>query len=84
MEWTIASTEIWLTSTDITWTREHDGINQRLHVMVHNEVMYCRAYQWMAEGVTRSFYLEVERQHVLNNKEVSALFNNVYFNGSAD
>ena len=84
MEWTVTSSEIWLTSVDITWTREYDGINQRLCVMVHNEVMYCRAYQWTTYGSTRSFYMEVDRQHIINNKEVSELFNTVYFNGTAD
>ena len=81
MEWRIVESQIWLSSVDITWYREYDGINQRLHVMVDNGVMHCRAYEWVTYGVTRSYYLDVDRRHVMSNTEISALFNEVYFNG---
>ena len=84
MEWKIVESEIWLTSVDITWAREYDGINQRLRVMVDNGVMHCRASEWVTHGGTRSYFLTVDRRHVLINSEISALFNEVYFNGAGD
>lgn len=85
MEWKIVKAEIWLSSTDIAWEREHDGYNQRLYVMVAEEgVMHCRASHWYENGISRSYAWTVDKRHVLSNAEITALYNEVYFNGIAE
>jgi hypothetical protein len=84
MEWRIVESQIWLSSVDITWSREYDGINQRLSVMIDNGVMHCRASEWTTYGRTRSYSIQLGRRHVISNAEISALFNEVYFNGKDD
>ena len=82
MEWKLgAGTGIWLTTVDIHWTREHDDVHQSLHVMVEAEWMHCEASMWIGLGKTRTYNLTVKRRHIIESKEVSALFNEVYFNG---
>lgn len=84
MEWKIVSAEVWMASVDITWERECDGYNQRLLVQVSGEHMYCRTYHWVGMSKPRCFTKTIDRRHIMTNKEVSALYNEVYFNGIED
>lgn len=82
MEWTVIKTEVWLTSVDIAWTREIDGINQRLFVCVSNDKLFVTASQWILGYPIRTFILDsVEKRYLLNQSELTAMWNHVYFNG---
>lgn len=84
MEWTVIKTEVWLTSVDIAWTREVDGMNQRLFVCVSNEKILATASQWIIGYPIRTFILDnVEKRYLLNQSELTAMWNNAYFNGES-
>lgn len=84
MEWKIESAQVWLASTEIVWTREVDGINQRLWLAVENDKnMFARATEWVSGYKERAYTLDkIGRRHVINQSEISALWNEVYFNGT--
>lgn len=82
MNWTIERAEIWIYSSDITWTREVDGIFQRLSVYVSNDKMTAYANQWLLGSKMRSFHIsDMPRQYLTKQEEITALWQNVYFNG---
>jgi len=82
MEWTVTKAEVWLTSVDIAWTREIDGLNQRLFVCVSSDKLFVTASQWIHGFKIRSFKLDnVEKRYLLDQSELTALWNHAYFNG---
>ena len=85
MTWTIAKAEIWLSSVDIAWQREFDGLTQRLNVVSCNDgMMYLYASQWYQDGKIRWFKLEdVARRFVIDQSEITNLWYLVYFNGES-
>ena len=85
MIWTISKAEIWLSSVDIAWKRECDGITQRLNVVSYNDgQMFLYASQWYQGGKTHSFKLDnVARRFVIDQSEITNLWNLVYFEGES-
>ena len=85
MTWTIAKAEIWLFSIDIAWERKCDGLTQRLNVVSYNDgMMFLYASQWFVDDQIRSFKLEdVARRFVIDQSEITNLWNLVYFNGES-
>ena len=84
MEWTVIKTEVWLSSVDIAWTREIDGLNQRLFVCVSSDKLFVTASQWMLGHPIRTFILDnVEKRYLLEQSELTAMWSHVYFNGES-
>lgn len=85
MTWTIAKAKIWLSSIDIAWQRECDGISQRLNVVSCNDgPMYLFASQWFIDNKICSFKLDnVARRFVIDQSEITNLWNLAYFNGES-
>lgn len=85
MDWKVTKAEIWLSSVDIAWQRECDGISQRLNVVSCNDgMMFLYASQWLGDGKIRSFKLDnVARRFVIDQSEITNLWNLVYFNGES-
>lgn len=85
MEWTLFNAGIWLSSTDITWRRECDGITQHLNVVSCNDgMMFLHASQWFIDGKIRSFKLDnVARRFVIDQSEITNLWNLAYFTGES-
>ena len=84
MDWTLSKSEVWLTSVDIVWTREIDGLNQRLFVCVSGEKIFATASQWVLGFEIRTFVLDnIEKRYLLNQSELTAMWNHVYFNGES-
>jgi hypothetical protein len=83
MEWTISKAQIWLSSVDIAWERKCDGLTQRLNVVSCNEgQMHLFASHWFIEGKIRSYKLDsVARRFVIDQSEITNLWNLAYFNG---
>ena len=82
MGWTVIKTEVWLSSVDIAWTREIDGMHQRLFVCVSNDKLFAYASEWMVGYKIRSFKLDnLERRYLIEQSELTALWQEVYFNG---
>ncbi len=83
MDWKVSKAEIWLSSVDIAWQREFDGISQRLNVVSCNDgVMHLFASQWFIGDEIVSFKLDnVTRRFVIDQSEITNLWNLVYFNG---
>jgi hypothetical protein len=83
MTWTISKAEVWLSSVDIAWQRDVDGLTQRLNVVSCNDgTMHLYASQWFMYGKIRSFKLDnVARRFVIDQSEITNLWNLVYFNG---
>lgn len=83
MTWTIAKAEIWLSSVDIAWQREFDGLTQRLNVVSYNDgMMFLYVSQWFVGDEIVSFKLEdVARRFVIDQSEITNLWNLVYFGG---
>ena len=85
MLWDISKAEIWLSSVDIAWERKCDGLTQRLNVVATNEgPMHLFASQWFVDGKIRSFKLDnVARRFVIDQSEITNLWNLAYFGGEA-
>jgi len=85
MDWTISKAEIWLSSVDIAWTREVDGLTQRLNVVSCNDgTIHLYASHWLDGGKIRSFKLDsVARRFVNDQSEITNLWNLAYFGGEA-
>ena len=85
MEWKAVKAEIWLSSVDIAWTREFGGLNQRLNVITSNDgMMYLLAMEWVLGDKIHSFKLDnVARRFVIDQSEITNLWNLVYFNGES-
>ena len=82
MEWTVTKAEVWLSSVDIAWTREIDGLNQRLFICVSNDKLFITASQWMVGHYFRTFILDnVEKRYLMEQSELTAMWNLVYLNG---
>lgn len=85
MEWKVAKAEVWLSSVDITWTREVYGISQRFNVVSYNDgTMHLFASQWIVGDKIVSFKLnDVARRFVIDQSEITNLWNLVYFEGES-
>jgi hypothetical protein len=85
MIWTVSKAEVWLSSVDIAWTREVDGLSQRLNVVSCNDGnMFLFASQWLEDCKIRSFKLDnVARRFVIDQGEITNLWNLAYFGGEA-
>ncbi len=85
MSWTITKAEIWLTSVNIAWERKCDGLTQRLNVVSCNDGnMFLYASQRYQDGKIRSFKLDnVARRFVIDQSEITNLWNLAYLNGEA-
>ena len=85
MEWKVVKAEIWRSSIDISWTRESGGLNQRLNVVTSNDgMMYLLAMEWISGDKIHSFKLDnVARRFVIDQSEITNLWNLVYFNGES-
>jgi hypothetical protein len=85
MDWTVSKAEIWLSSVDIAWERKFDGLTQRLNVVATNEgPMHLFASQWFVDGKIRSYKLDsVARRFVIDQSEITNLWNLAYFGGEA-
>jgi hypothetical protein len=83
MEWTKTKAQVWLSSVDIAWERKCDGLTQRLNVVSCNGgPMHLFASQWFIDGKIRSFKLDnVARRFVINQSEITNLWNLAYFEG---
>ncbi len=83
MDWTNTKAEIWLSSVDLACERKCDGLTQRLNVVATNEgPMHLFASQWFINGKIRSFKLDnVARRFVIDQSEITNLWNLAYFNG---
>jgi hypothetical protein len=83
MDWTITKAEIWLSSVGIAWIRKLDGLTQRLNVVCCNEgQMHLFASQWIDGCKIHSFKLDnVARRFVIDQSEITKLWNLVYFGG---
>ena len=83
MLWTNTKAEIWLSSVDIAWERKFEELTQRLNVVACNDgTMFLYASQWFIDGKIRSFRLDnVARRFVIDQLEITNLWNLVYFNG---
>lgn len=85
MIWTVSKAEIWLSSVNIVWTCEVDGLTQRLNVISCNDGrMFLYASQWFVGDEIVSFKLDnVARRFVIDQSEITNLWNLVYFNGES-
>ena len=85
MEWNISKAQIWLSSVDIAWQRKFDGLTQRLNVVATNDgPMHLFASQWFDDCKIRSFKLDnVTRRFVIDQGEITNLWNLAYFGGEA-
>ena len=85
MEWTLSKAEVWLSSVDIAWERKCDGLSQRLNVVSYNDgTMHLFASQWFIDGKIRSYKLnDVARRFVIDQSEITNLWNLVYFGGES-
>ena len=85
MESTNTKAEIWLSCVDIAWERKCDGLTQRLNVVATNEgQMHLFASHWFINDQIRSFKLDnVARRFVIDQSEITNLWNLVYFNGES-
>jgi hypothetical protein len=83
MDWTNTKAQVWLSSVDIAWERKCDGLTQRLNVVSCNEgQMHLFASQWFVDGKIRSYKLDsVVRRFVIDQGEITNLWNLAYFNG---
>jgi hypothetical protein len=85
MEWKLVKAEIWLSSVDMAWERECDGIYQRLHVICDDKEMHARGATWMLFDKSRVYQLnKIKRRFVISQEEITGLWNEVYFNGQED
>jgi hypothetical protein len=85
MEWKLVKAEIWLSSVDMAWERECDGIHQRLHVICDDKEMHAYAATWMLFDKRRVYQLnKIKRRFVISQYEITGLWNEVYFNGQED
>ena len=85
MDWKVSKAEIWLSSVDIAWQREFEGLTQRLDVVSCNDgMMFLYASQWFQGGEIVSFrFNDVTRRFVIEQSEITNLWDLVYFNGEA-
>ena len=85
MDWKVVKAEIWLSSIDISWTRESGGIHQRLNIVTCNDGrMFLLAMEWILGDKIHSFKLDnVPRRFVIDQSEITNLWNLVYFNGES-
>ena len=85
MDWKVTKAEIWLSSVDIAWERKFEGLTQRLSVVSSNDgMMFLYASQWLGNGKIRSFKLnDVARRFVIDQSEITNLWNLAYFNGES-
>jgi hypothetical protein len=85
MIWTVSKAEIWLSSVDIAWTREFEGLTQRLNVVSCNDgTMHLYASQWFIGDEIVSFKLDnVTRRFVIDQSEITNLWNLAYFGGES-
>ena len=85
MEWTLSKSEVWLSSVDITWSREFEGYNQRLFLSVSNAGdMFGFASHWESGSKIRSFKLDhMSRRFVTDQKEITDVWNLIYFEGES-
>jgi hypothetical protein len=85
MIWNISKAEIWLSSVDIAWQRDVDGLTQRLNVVSCNEgQMHLFASQWFLNDKIVSFKLDnVARRFVIDQSEITNLWNLAYFTGES-
>ena len=85
MIWNVTKAEVWLSSVDIAWERKFEGLTQRLNVVSCNDgEMHLFASQWFIDGKIRSYKLDnVARRFVIDQSEITNLWNLVYFNGEA-
>ena len=85
MDWKVTKAEIWLSSVDIAWQREFEGLTQRLNVVSYNDgTMHLFASQWFIDGKIRSYKLnDVARRFVIDQSEITNLWNLVYFTGES-
>jgi len=83
MEWTNTKAQIWPLSVDIAWERKSEGLTQRLNVVATNDgPMHLYASQWFIGDEIVSFKLDnVARRFVIDQSEITNLWNLVYFNG---
>ena len=85
MIWTNTKAEIWLSSVDIAWERKFEELTQRLNIAACNDgTMYLFASQWYQDGKIRSFKLDnVARRFVIDQSEITDLWNLAYFGGES-
>ena len=85
MDWKVTKAEIWLSSVDIAWERKFEGLTQRLNVVACNDgMMHLFASQWLKDGKIRSFKLnDVARRFVIDQSEITNLWNLAYFGGES-
>lgn len=85
MEWKVTKAEIWLSSVDIAWQREFEGLTQRINIVSCNDgMMFLYASQWFIDGKIRSFKLDnVARRFVIDQSEITNLWNLAYFTGES-
>jgi hypothetical protein len=85
MIWTISKAQVWLSSVDIAWQRDVDGLTQRLNIVATNDgPMHLFASHWFINGEIRSYKLDsVARRFVIDQCEITNLWNLAYFNGEA-
>ena len=85
MEWTLSKSEVWLSSVDITWTREFNGYYQRLFLSVSNEDdMFGFASHWESGSKIRSFKLDhMSRRFVTDQKEITDIWDLIHFEGES-
>ena len=85
MQWVVTKAEVWLSSVDMAWERECDGVCQRLHLICEGDVMHGMASQWLGFEKRRVYSLgKIPRRMVISQEEITGLWNQVYFDGEED